>query len=121
MLAVTLLFVGAVIGRTQLDDGTRFETLDIYIECEQPLAAWQFELDERNDLMRVVGVENGESDAFEGAPYYDLEAVSLGRAERIIVADFSLRGAAELPVGSTRVATVHVQLRGSADPEYDLH
>ena len=56
----------------------RFSVLDIYLETAEPLAAWQFELSELTGQMLVVGVENGESTAFEGAPYYDLEAVRTG-------------------------------------------
>ncbi len=99
---------------------TRFAALDIYLETAEPLAAWQFELRESAGRMRVVGVENGDSSAFSGTPYYDLEAVSEGAADRIIVADYSMRPAGKLPTGRSRIATVHVQLQGSADPEYVL-
>ena len=98
----------------------RFAALDIYLETAEPLAAWQFQLRESAGRMRVVGVENGDSAAFGGTPYYDLEAVSEGAADRIIVADYSVRPAEELPVGRSRVATVHVQLEGPADPDYAL-
>ena len=101
--------------------GTRFTVLEIYLETAEPLAAWQFELREASGTMRVVGVENGESDAFGEAPYYDLAAVSGGAAHRIVVADYSLQPATELPTGRSRVATVHVRLEGSADPEYVLN
>ena len=101
--------------------GTRFTVLEIYLETAEPLAAWQFELREASGTMRVVGVENGDSDAFGEAPYYDLAAVSAGAADRIVVADYSLRPATELPTGRSRVATVHVRLEGAADPEYVLN
>ena len=98
----------------------RFAALDIYLETAEPLAAWQFELRESAGRMRVVGVENGDSAAFGGTPYYDLEAVSEGAADRIIVADYSMRPADKLPTGRSRIATVHVQLEGPADPDYVL-
>ena len=98
----------------------RFAALDIYLETAEPLAAWQFELRESAGRVRVVGVENGDSAAFDGTPYYDLETVSEGAADRIIVADYSMRPAEELPVGRSRIATVHVQLEGPADPDYVL-
>ena len=101
--------------------GTRFTVLEIYLETAEPVAAWQFELREASGTMRVVGVESGDSDAFGEAPYYDLAAVSEGAADRIVVADYSLRPAAELPTGRSRVATVHVRLEGAADPEYVLN
>ena len=99
----------------------RFVALDIIIESEQPLAAWQFELVERGGNMKVVGIENGDSPAFERAPYYDRDAVAGGQAEHIVVAHYSLERDNELPTGATRVATVHVMLDGGvADFELKL-
>lgn len=98
----------------------RFATIDVYVDSPEPLAAWQFELREATGAMAVVGVENGDSAAFAGTPHYDLDAVAQGRAERIIVADYSLGERATLPVGRTRVATVHVRLMGAQAPEFQL-
>ncbi len=103
------------------DTDIRFAALEIFLETAEPLAAWQFELRESSGRMRVVGVENGESDVFGDAPYYDLEAVSGGTADRIIVADYSLNAADELPTGRSRVATIHVRLQGAAVPDYVLN
>lgn len=98
----------------------RFTTLDVFVASSEPLAAWQFELAERNGRMTVVGVENGDSAAFRDAPYYDLETLQRGAADRIVIADFSLSNAASLPVGRTRVATVHLRLTGTAAPDYEV-
>jgi hypothetical protein len=98
----------------------RFASLDIVINSPEPLAAWQFELTDRNASMLIVGVENGDSPAFGGAPYFDLDAVQSGRAERIIVADFNAARDAALPSGTTRIATVHVRYDAQTDPEYAL-
>jgi hypothetical protein len=98
----------------------RFAVVDVYVDTPVPLAAWQFELRERHGEMQVVGVENGDSRAYTQAPYYDRAAVDRGAADRIVVASFSLRPAAELPVGRARVATVHVRLTGAASPDYRL-
>lgn len=98
----------------------RFAAVDIHLESAQPVAAWQFELSEAGGRMRVVGVENGDSPAFAKAPYYDRKAVSDGRADRVIVADFTLLPPPELPVGTVRIATVHVRLAGDSEPEYIL-
>lgn len=117
---VAALIAGLPAWPQAIDTNVRFATVDVYMETAEPLAAWQFELRESTGRMLVVGVENGESPAYAGAPYYDLEAVSEGRADRIIVADFTLSPAAELPTGRARVARVHVQLSGSADPDYEL-
>lgn len=113
-LLITVLLTAAPLSAQQI----RFATVDVYLDTSAPLAAWQFELTEANGLMTVVGVENGQSRAFGGAPYYDLDAVSSGGADRIIVADFSLAGADTLPRGTTRIATVHVELTGSVEPDY---
>jgi len=96
---------------------TRFAALDVYIDAAQPLAAWQFELSAPNVSMTVVGVENGDSEAFGDAPYYDREAIQGGRADRIIVADYST--SKSLPSGRFRLATIHVMIEGGA-PEYEL-
>ena len=122
-MRTALILAALLIGASSFGQqpGTvRFETVAVYIDSAGPLAAWQFELSERNGSMTVVGVENGDSAAFGDAPYYDLGAVSRGSADRIIVADFSLADEPDLPTGSTRVATVHVQLSGRADPDYQL-
>ena len=115
------LVTAACPGSPKINSGEiRFEAVEIYLESEHPVAAWQFELGESSGRMRVVGIENGDSAAFAGAPYYDFEAVIEGEADRIIVADYSLKPADELPTGRSRIATVHVQLQGPTEPHYVL-
>lgn len=99
------------------DATPRFEALEIWIDAAEPIAAWQFELRDGNGHTTIVGVENGDSDAYEEAPYYDRGAVDSGEAERIVVADFSL--ADNLPRGHFRLATVHVMIDGG-EPEFEL-
>lgn len=94
-----------------------FAAVDVYLDAPDPVAAWQFELNDQHGLMKVVGVENGDSAAYTRAPYYDREAVRLGRADRIVVADYSLADTDELPVGRTRIATVHLMLDGLKDDD----
>lgn len=106
-----LLLAGA------LNAAPRFVALDVYIDAPDPIAAWQFELSAENSSMSVVGVENGDSDTFHDAPYYDREAVQSGRADRIVIADYSV--ADVLPSGRIRIATVHVMLDGG-EPEFNL-
>ena len=120
LLGASLFGAGLTALPQSLETGTRFTTLDIYIDSTEPLAAWQFELREASGRMRVVGVENGETDAFGEAPYYDLAAVAEGEADRIIVADYSLRPVGDLPTGRNRLATIHIRLDGTADPVYML-
>ena len=97
------------------DNDIRFEAVDVFVTSTEPFAAWQFELSDGQGQMQVVGVEQGESSAFDRAPYYDRDAVNAGLADRIIVADFSLAETASLPSGRVRVATIHLMLRGDTD------
>lgn len=101
------------------DAPVRFTSVDVFIESSEPVAAWQLEFAASNNAMQVVGVENGDSRAFDGPPYYDREAVEQGRADRIVIADYSLEDESLLPSGRIRVATVHVMLSGDAEPEFD--
>ncbi len=94
-----------------------FTTVDVFVVANEPLAAWQFELSDATGAMTVVGVENGDSDAFRDAPYYDRDAVEAGSANRIVVADYSL-DLERLPTGRVRVATLHLMLDGN--PEFNI-
>lgn len=121
LLLCFALWAAALPGWSYAEDTkVRFAALDVHLESAEPVAAWQFELSEAAGRMRVVGVENGDIPAFARAPYYDRKAVNDGRADRIIVADFTLRSGNELPVGRFRIATVHVRLTGDSEPEYVL-
>ena len=102
------------------DAAVRFASLDVIIDTPEPLGAWQFEMSDGNGSMLIVGVENGDSPAFGDAPYFDLDAVQAGRAERIVVADFNALPGADLPNGATRVATVHVRYDAQIAPDYRL-
>ena len=92
----------------------RFVPVDIVLDSPEPVAAWQFELSDRNGAIKVVGIENGDSAAFERAPYYDRDATQAGAVERIVVADYTLADVADLPRGRTRIATVHALVDGEA-------
>lgn len=102
------------------DAAVRFASVDVFVDSPEPLAAWQFELTDASGSMLIVGVENGDSAAFGDAPYFDLEAVQAGSAERIVVADFNADPGAELPEGATRIATVHVRYGAQIDPDYQI-
>jgi len=96
----------------------RFVPLEVQLDSPEPVAAWQFELNDREAATRVVGVENGGHPAFRRAPYYDRGAVAQGDTPRVVVADYSLADAAQLPVGRFRLATLHLMLRG--EPDFEL-
>ena len=118
--ACFLLFLcAAAASAAQGDAAPRFIAVDVYLQSNAPVAAWQFEFSGEN--ARIVGVENGDSRAFDGTPYYDLEAVQRGTADRVIVADFSLAAADALPSGRVRIATLHLMLEDAGQPEFDLN
>ena len=93
----------------------RFAPLHIYLDSgNKSLAAYQFELKAAGQI-KIVGVEGGQHKAFEEAPYYDPAALA---NDRIIIAAFNT--GSELPKGRTRIATVHLQIIGDAEPDYEL-
>ena len=94
----------------------RFAPVHIYLDPgDKPLAAYQFELRARTGQIKIVGVEGGAHPAFREAPYYDPAALM---NDRIIIAAFNT--GSDLPRGRTRVATIHLQILGDAEPQYEL-
>ena len=119
VLLAACCLVPAAVGADS-GDTPRFVPVEIHLDSPQPVAAWQFELRDRNGAMKVVGIERGRIPAFPDAPYYDREAVAEGAADRIIVADFTLADESRLPRGRMRLATLHLMLEGDADFELRL-
>ena len=96
--------------------GVRFAPLHIYLDSgNRNLAAYQFELKAAAGQIKIVGVEGGGHKAFKEAPYYDPAALA---KDRIIIAAFST--GSNLPKDRTRIATIHLQIIGDAEPEYEL-
>jgi hypothetical protein len=94
----------------------RFAPVHIYLDsAREPLAAYQFELKAVTGQTKIVGVEGGAHAAFNEAPYYDPQALA---NDRIIIAAFSTSDT--LPTGRTRIATIHLQITGETEPEYEL-
>ena len=90
-------------------DATRFEAIDIFVDSgRRQLAAWQLELKSTANDVQIVGVEGGEHPAFAEPPYYDARAMN---NNRVIIAAFNTGD--NLPSGRSRVARIHVQVRGS--------
>ncbi len=95
----------------------RFEYIDVYIDSgDVPLAAYQFELTDAAESVKIVGIEGGEHQAFTAPPYYDPKAL---KNNRVIIA--ALSTADDLPTGQTRVATVHVQVDVAQKPEISIN
>ncbi len=101
---------------TRRDATIRFASINIYLDSgNTPLAAYQFELKTDPDRVKIVGVEGGDHPAFKEAPYYDPAALT---KNRIIIAAFNT--GTDLPTGRTRIATIHLQITGTAEPNYEL-
>ena len=101
------------------EEGRRqFRVVDIYVDAgSTPLAAYQLGFAATNGVARIVGIEGGEHPAFNQPPVYDPKAL---QRERVILASFSTRPAIGLPVGRTRVATIHYQTPDAAAPQFEL-
>ena len=114
---VMVFFAGGAAQQTEvLQEPVTFVPLHIYLDSgDQPLSVYQFELKITRGDVRIVGVEGGEHPAFQNAPYYDPKALS---EDRIIIAAYSTDSS--LPTGRTRIATLHLQVRGQTPPEYKL-
>ncbi len=80
----------------------------------KPLACYQVEIVATAGDVKLVGVEGGDSDAFNKAPYYDPRALLQGN--RIILGAYSL--ADNLPAQRTRVATLMVRVAGTVEPQF---
>lgn len=94
----------------------RFAPLHIYLDSgTRSLASFQFELKATTGQIEIVGVEAGEHEAFSEPPYYDPAA---RMQNRIIIAAFNT--GQNLPKGRTRIATVHLQITGETEPQYEL-
>ena len=98
------------------NERVRFTPLHIYLDSGQrQLAAFQFELKAIAGQIKIVGVEGGEHAAFQEPPYYDPAALT---NNRIIIAAFNT--GTDLPTGETRITTIHLQVIGDIEPEYQL-
>jgi hypothetical protein len=119
---IVLLFL-SLLGTAQEDRNAtadesivRFVPLHIMIDpAGQPMAAYQFELKAVRGQIRIVGVEGGEHPAFAAAPFYDPAALA---QDRIIIAAYNT--GESLPSTKSRVATIHLQIVGQEEPEYEI-
>jgi len=103
-------------GYSTAHSGVRFAPLHVYLDSgNKSLAAYQFELEAFAGQIKIVGVEGGRHEAFKEAPYYDPAALA---KDRIIIAAFNT--GSDLPKGRTRVATIHLQIIGETEPQYEL-
>ncbi len=118
-LSLGLLMTMPILGqqsRPQSQPVVRFVPLDIFIDSgDQPLAAYQFELQAPAESFAIVGIEGGKHKAFAPPPYYDPAALA---HHRVIIAAFNT--GPDLPTGKTRVARIHARIIGEQDPDFEL-
>jgi hypothetical protein len=106
--SIFLLSLRAVsAGPQDAETAVRFETVDVFVDTtDKSLAAYQLEF-----------FEGGTHPAFVTPPYYDPKAM---QENRVILAAFTTDDAAALPVGRTRVATIHLQTLGADLPDFQI-
>lgn len=112
LLAIALATISAGAREAAVESGdVRFASVDLLIDSgAEPLAAWQLEWSDPSGRASLVGIEGGEHPAYVEPARYDPRALAGGR---VVLAAFSLSH--ELPSGRTRVARLHLEIRG-ADP-----
>ena len=94
----------------------RFVVADVFLDSgAAALAAYQLDIAITNVPAKIVGIEGGEHPAFRQPPYYDPEAI---QRERVILAAYNTAPAADLPKGKTRVASLHLQVSGTAQARF---
>jgi hypothetical protein len=114
--AVLLATPGRAADRAPAGPAVRFAYLDVYVDPgAKPLAAYQVELSPTAGNVVLTGLEGGEHAAFRAAPYYDPAALHQAKS-RVIVAAFKTGN--DLPEGRTRVARLHLQITGPAEPAW---
>jgi hypothetical protein len=96
-------------------DAVRFAPVDVFLDVDKSVAAFQLELLVKGGDAKIVGVEGGAPDGFQSAPHYDPAALSQGR---IVLGAFSTKHV--LNRGRQRVATVHMREAGDDPAEYEL-
>ena len=96
---------------------TRFQAVHVFLDTNaEPLAAYQVYIHATNGVVKIVGIKGGEPAAFKQPPFYDPKAI---QHERVILAAFSTKPKVELPTGKVRVATLHLQVTGDVEPQFE--
>ena len=92
-----------------------FVPVHVYIDPHgKPLACYQVRIVATAGDVKLVGIEGGDSAAFNKAPYYDPRAL---QGNRVVLGAYSLDG--DLPSHNTRVATLMVRVAGDVAPVYE--
>jgi hypothetical protein len=115
-LAAFVLSLGLGFARAASAEVT-FRPVDVYVDSgETKLAAYQVEIRYDRERVKIVGLEGGETKAFNAAPFYDRAGLDAGR---IVIAAFIPEDVdlIDAPKGRTRVARLHLQVEGPRGDE----
>ena len=115
LLFCVMLTIGQATPQPQVDQVDPFAAWDLFIETDQPLAAYQVELVDETGQSKIIGIEGNAALPFGHPPYYDQEAAV---NDRVILADFSTQTEG-LPTGRVRVGRIHVK-HGDQAPQWRL-
>jgi hypothetical protein len=112
LLLLLVSITSAQIRTDSAQPAVRFATVDLLIDPHgSDLAAYQLEFLADPARVTLVGIEGGQHPAFKVPPYYDPKALA---GNRVILA--ALNAGNDLPQSKTRVATLHLQIKGDAKP-----
>ena len=104
---------GAESRRGESKASVSFSAVDLWIDAgKKSLAAYQLEVRYHRTDVKIVGIEGGETKAFNKPPFYDRKGMKGGR---IIIAAFNTRDDIA-PKGKTRVARLHLFSEGGSPP-----
>lgn len=117
IFVAALLIVTAVCAQDDAIQSVRFDAVDVFVLTgDEPIAAYQLDIKAAKGNVTIVGIEGGDADVFAAPPFYDPVAI---QNDRVIIAYFSTANVSALPSGKVRIATIHVQITGNVEPEYD--
>ena len=116
LLAVLLPMASSSAGNEAAAAAVQFTYVNVVIDPhDRPLAAYQLSVVLTTPDAQIVGIEGGDSAAFNAAPYYDPAAL---QKQKVILAAYSLNAAKDLPAAKTRVARLHLQLPANATARF---
>lgn len=111
---------GAAPRKAQKAELAHFTAIDVTINPRgNSLAVYQLRIKLVRGAMKVVGVESGDGAFAAKPPYYDRKALDKPDAEEIVIAMFVTADNAKLPIGKTRVATIHLMTRDEGVPAFE--
>jgi hypothetical protein len=98
-------------------EGWRFVAADVFVDSgREQMVAYQVEVSYDRARVKVLGLEGGEPRGFKGAPHYDPAGMTGGR---IVIAAFTTDDAGA-PRGRSRIARLHLHVRGESFPKLGL-